>query len=82
MITKVLGRWLFVRQDPPSQIDSLIIIPEGLEEKPLSGVVEYCGENLSVGVGDRVVFSKFAYEEYEDLLIMRETDISLIFKNK
>ena len=65
---------------------SLIIIPDGAKEKPTQGEVQQVSQNLSeeneglIGVGDIVLFSKFAGAEInikkdEELLILRFDDI-------
>jgi len=61
-----------------------IIIPDTAKEKPLRGVIVASGpgkkdEPVTVKVGDKVLYSKYAGTELqmngEDLLIMRESDI-------
>jgi len=70
-----------------------IVIPDSATEKPAQGEVMAVGKGkilengevrpLDVKVGDRVLFSKYGGTEVkidgEELLIMREDDISAVF---
>lgn len=70
-----------------------IVIPDSATEKPAQGEVVAIGKGkilengeirpLDVKVGDRVLFSKYGGTEVkidgEELLIMREDDISAVF---
>jgi chaperonin GroES len=64
-----------------------IIIPDTAKEKPQKGVVVAVGsgkkdEPMTVKVGDTVLYGKYAGTEiqieFEELLIMRESDILAI----
>lgn len=64
-----------------------IIIPDTAKEKPMQGIVLYCGdgkkdEPMTVKVNDTVMYGKFAGQEIEvegeKCLIMREADIMAI----
>ncbi len=64
-----------------------IIIPDTAKEKPQKGVVVAAGagkkdEPMTVKVGDTVLYGKYAGTEinieFEELLIMRESDILAI----
>jgi len=70
-----------------------IILPETVEEKPQEGEVVAVGSGkivdgklvpLEVGVGDRVVFTKYAPTEFkvdgEELLILSESDILAVLE--
>jgi len=58
-----------------------IIIPDTAKEKPQEGSVEAIGssEDLTVKVGDKVIYSKYAGTEIKlggnEYLLMREEDI-------
>ena len=66
-----------------------IVIPDSATEKPIQGLIVAIGEgkvlengdvrNLSVKVGDKVLFGKYAGTEVkhegEEFIIMREEDI-------
>ncbi|NPA16244.1 co-chaperone GroES [Persephonella sp.] len=71
-----------------------IIIPDTAKEKPSEGEVIAVGEGrllengeikpLKVKVGDRVIYSKYAGNEFvvdgEDLIVLREDDILAIIE--
>lgn len=85
-------RVLVRRIDEVTKTSGGIIIPDTAKEKPSEGVVEAVGEGrvtpegkiiaLSVKVGDRVLFGKYAGTEVklngEDRLIITEKDILAI----
>ena len=70
-----------------------IIIPDSTKEKPEQGVVVAVGPGkktddgrlvpLSVGVGDRIMFSKYGYDEIKiagvEYYLIREDSITYIF---
>lgn len=82
------------REDTSEKTKSGIYIPETVEkEKPGEGVVLAVGEGkyidgklvpVQVKVGDKVLFSKYAYEEVkiagEDYYIFKEENILAIIK--
>ena len=64
-----------------------LILPDSAKEKPLTGTVVAAGNGtkdqpLTVKVGDKVLYGKFAGTEFEfegkDYLFMRESDIVAI----
>ncbi|NPA58583.1 MAG: co-chaperone GroES [Aquificae bacterium] len=71
-----------------------IIIPDTAQEKPSEGEVIAVGEGrllengeikpLKVKVGDRVIYSKYAGNEFvvdgEDLIVLREDDILAVIE--
>lgn len=83
---KLLNKYIAVIQDPPETVNSIIIIPETVKHIPLSGIVRHTAKDTGLEVGDRVLFSKFAYEAVEhngeNLLIMHSDEATLTFENK
>ncbi len=79
-------------EEAEEKTPSGIIIPDTAKEKPSEGEVIAVGEGrllengqivpLKVKVGDRVVYSKYAGNEFvldgEDVIILREEDILAI----
>ena len=75
--------------DPEEVTAGGIVLPDAAQEKPQRGHVVAIGPgrlldsgkrgDLSIGVGDQVIFGKYAGSEVEvdgkDLKIMRESDI-------
>ncbi len=71
-----------------------IVIPDSAAEKPIKGEVVAVGDGkildngdrrpLDVKVGDKVLFGKYAGTEVkvdnEELLVMREDDITAVFE--
>jgi len=71
-----------------------IVIPDSAKEKPIQGEIVAVGKGklldngevrpLDVKVGDRVLFSKYGGTEVkiegEDLLVMREDDITAVIE--
>ena len=88
-ITPLHDRVLVKRFDAEEKTASGIIIPDSAQEKPSEGEVLAVGTGktsnngtvvaLTVKVGDRVLFSKYAGTEVklenEEYIIMREEDI-------
>ena len=89
MIRPLFDRVLIERTVEPSKTSSGLFLPETAKEKPAEGVVRAIGNGrvsdkgemtpLSVQVGDRVLFGKYAGTEVkidgEERLILREDDI-------
>ena len=84
MTFKPLGkRVLLERIEEPTKTASGIIIPDNAKEKPLSGIVRAVSakikENGSVGIGDKVIFAKYAGTELtidgKTYLVMNLDDI-------
>ena len=71
-----------------------IVLPDNAKDKPARGTIVSVGDGkildngrrnpLQVKVGDRVIFSSYAGETFkldeEDLLLMREDDISAVIE--
>jgi len=82
-------------EEKEEKTPSGIIIPDTAKEKPSEGEVIAVGEGrllengqiapLKVKVGDKVVYSKYAGNEFvvdgEDLIVLREDDILAIIEN-
>ena len=81
MTFKPLGkRVLIERLEEATTTASGIIIPDNAKEKPLNGKVIAVGDKVKVvGVGDTVVFGKYAGSELaldgKEYLIMEDKDI-------
>ena len=89
MIRPLFDRVLIERTEEPSQTASGLFLPETAKEKPAEGRVLAIGNGrvsdkgevkpLTVKVGDRVLFGKYAGTEIKvdgaDRLILREDDI-------
>jgi chaperonin GroES len=89
MIRPLFDRVLIERTVEPSKTSSGLFLPETAKEKPAEGIVRAIGNGrvsdkgemnaLTVQVGDRVLFGKYAGTEVkidgEDRLILREDDI-------
>lgn len=88
------GDRVLVKPVPIEQVTSFgIIIPDTTKEKPEQGVVVAVGPGrrgddnelvpLGVKVGDRIMFSKYGYDEVringEDYYLIREESITYIF---
>ena len=88
-VRPLFDRVLVKRIEEPTRTKGGILLPETSKEKPVEGVVLSTGNGkvaddgkvsaLTVKVGDRVVFGKYAGTEIkvdgEDRLILREDDI-------
>lgn len=88
-VRPLFDRVLVKRIEEPTRSKGGIFLPEMAKEKPAEGIVVAVGNGrvaddgkvspLTVQVGDRVVFGKYAGNEIkvngEDRLIMREDDI-------
>ena len=73
-----------------------IVIPDGVAEKPVQGMVRAVGmgkildsgkvQPCDVKVGDRILFGKFSGAEVkvagEDLVVMREEDVMAVIESK
>ena len=71
-----------------------IVLPDAAKDKPARGTIVSVGDGklldngrrnpLQIKVGDRVIFSSYAGETFkvddEDLLLMREDDISAVIE--
>lgn len=82
-------------EEKQEKTPSGIIIPDTAKEKPSEGEVIAVGEGkllengqispLKVKVGDKVVYSKYAGNEFvvdgEELIVLREDDILAIIEN-
>jgi chaperonin GroES len=89
MIRPLFDRVLIERTEEPSQTASGLFLPETAKEKPAEGRILAIGNGrisekgdikpLTVKVGDRVLFGKYAGTEIKvdgaDRLILREDDI-------
>lgn len=80
MNIKPLGDRLVVKPSTPEETTaSGIIIPETAKEKPNKGTVMAVGENLTVVVGDEIMYPKNAGTDIkvdgQEYLIMREPDV-------
>lgn len=88
-VRPLFDRVLVARNDEPTKSKGGLFLPETAKEKPVEGRVLAVGAGrvaddgkvspLTVKVGDRVVFGKYAGTEIkvdgEDRLILREDDI-------
>ncbi len=88
-VRPLFDRVLVKRVEEPTRSKGGILLPETSKEKPVEGVVIAAGNGkvsddgkvstLTVKVGDRVVFGKYAGTEIkvdgDDRLILREDDI-------
>ncbi|NOY26332.1 MAG: co-chaperone GroES [Oligoflexia bacterium] len=88
-IRPLFDRVLVQRVDDPSQTASGLFLPETAKEKPVQGKVLAIGNGrvsdtgditaLTVKVGDKVIFGKYAGTEIKvegnERLILREDDI-------
>jgi chaperonin GroES len=88
-VRPMFDRILIQRNEEPSRTKSGLFLPETAKEKPAEGTVLAVGQGrvsddgkltaLTVKVGDRVVFGKYAGTEIkvagEDRLILREDDV-------
>ena len=88
-VRPLFDRVLVKRQDEPTKSKGGLFLPETSKEKPVEGTVLAIGNGksaddgkltaLTVKVGDRVVFGKYAGTEIkvdgEERLILREDDI-------
>lgn len=82
-------RVVLERESSESKTAGGIVLPDSAKDKPARGVVKAVGEGklnkdgrrvpLQVKVGDRVLFSSYAGDEFKvdgnELLLMREDDI-------
>lgn len=88
-VRPLFDRILVKRNEEPTRTKGGLFLPETAKEKPVEGTVLAVGQGrlsddgkvtpLSVAVGDRVVFGKYAGTEIkidgEDRLILREDDV-------
>jgi chaperonin GroES len=88
-VRPLFDRILVKRNEEPTKTKSGLFLPETSKEKPSEGTVLAVGAGrvsddgkvtaLTVAVGDRVVFGKYAGTEIkidgEDRLILREDDV-------
>lgn len=88
-VRPLFDRVLVKRNEEPTRSKGGLFLPETAKEKPVEGTVLAIGNGrvaddgkvspLTVKVGDRVVFGKYAGTEIkvdgEDRLILREDDI-------
>ena len=88
-VRPLFDRVLVKRNDEPTKSKGGLFLPETAKEKPVEGTVLAIGNGrvaddgkvtaLTVKVGDRVIFGKYAGTEIkvdgEDRLILREDDI-------
>lgn len=89
-IRLLADRVLIKSEEAETKTKSGIIIPDGAKEKPAKGIVMAVGigkrgEPLSVKVGDKVMYGKYAGSDIEHngetYLIMRESDCMAIIKD-
>ena len=95
MIRPLFDRVLIERTEEPSKTASGLFLPETAKEKPAEGRILAIGNGrvgdkgevkpITVKVGDRVLFGKYAGTEIKvdgaDRLILREDDILGIIEN-
>ena len=88
-VRPLFDRLLVKRNDEPTKSKGGLFLPETAKEKPLEGTVLAAGSGrtsdegkvtpLTVKVGDRILFGKYAGTEIkvegEDRLILREEDV-------
>ena len=88
-VRPLFDRLLVKRNDEPTKSKGGLFLPETAKEKPLEGTVLAVGAGrtsdegkvtaLTVKVGDRILFGKYAGTEIkvegEDRLILREDDV-------
>lgn len=88
-VRPLFDRVLVQRHDEPTKSKGGLFLPENSKEKPVEGTILAIGNGklaedgklteLTVKVGDRVVFGKYAGTEIkvdgEERLILREDDI-------
>lgn len=88
-VRPLFDRILVKRNDEPTRSKGGLFLPETAKEKPVEGTILAVGNGrvaedgkitpLTVKVGDRVVFGKYAGTEIkvegEDRLILREDDV-------
>ncbi len=88
-VRPLFDRILVKRNDEPTRSKGGLFLPETAKEKPVEGTILAIGNGrvaedgkitpLTVKVGDRVVFGKYAGTEIkvegEDRLILREDDV-------
>lgn len=88
-VTPLFDRVLIKRAEESTKTKSGLFLPESATEKPVQGVVLAVGQGkvsddgkvapLTVKVGDKVVFNRYAGTEIkvdgEERLVMREEDI-------
>ena len=88
-VRPLFDRVLVKRHDEPTKSKGGLFLPENSKEKPVEGTVIAIGNGkvaedgkvsaLTVKIGDRIVFGKYAGTEIkvdgEDRLILREDDI-------
>lgn len=88
-VRPLFDRLLVKRNDEPTKSKGGLFLPETAKEKPLEGTVLAAGSGrtsdegkvtpLTVKVGDRILFGKYAGTEIkvegEDRLILREDDV-------
>lgn len=86
-------RVVIQREDAESTTAGGIVLPDAARDKPQKGVVISVGDGyvsrdgkrhpLTVKAGDKVIFSSYAGDEIklddEDLLLMRESDILVVY---
>jgi chaperonin GroES len=87
MLKPINNRILVRPDEKETETPSGIIIPDNSVEKPLSGVVisvSTYGDLAPVKVGDRVLFSRYGYDETkasgETLYIVSESSILAIYE--
>ena len=73
--------------DTSSKTKSGIYLPENIEkQKPEEGIVVAIGEGKKLKVGDKVIFSKYAYEEVnvgdKEYLMFKEENILVLVENE
>lgn len=82
--TPIADRILVRRIEPETKTKGGILLPDNAQEKPCQGEVLAVGpghyENgvfvaTTLKPGDRVVFGKWSGTEFEDLLILKESDV-------
>jgi len=88
-VRPLFDRILVKRNDEPTRSKGGLFLPETAKEKPVEGTVLAIGQGrtsddgkvtgLTVKVGDKVIFGKYAGTEIkvdgEDRLILREDDV-------
>ena len=90
MFFEPIGNRIVVYPDAVKDVtEGGLIIPDVALEKPLEGVVVFIGpDTAQVGVGDRVLYTRFTGAEAiipthdKPVLIMREADVLMITRQE
>ena len=76
---KPLGNRVVIKRQEAKTTKGGILLPETAQEKPKQGTVVAASPDVSLKVGDEVLFSSYAGTEYKadevDYLILSEEDV-------